>query len=1155
MSYPLINDEKYLEKIAKKKEFAAIGDKSIIPLHTSAHGIRCLQPLLSNHLIYHPYQVLAERYTSRNWKSPIVLLKWPPGIGKTIGSIYPAVKFLQSQYNDNIYNKELGKTIQEGWVTVIGFTSHTFRKDLMKYPELGFITREELAEFAQIQQNILRDVPNAEEKRREFISMISRRFNNMQTPIGRFRFYGYKSLLSLIFRPNPEHYSIYAELIDSFGSNSNIENVNDNIVKNSKPSFNIYMMSEADIMREIAEKKILINEELINSFKNGMIICDEIHHSYNSQNINNWGVALKVLFSYKEALNMRIIIMSATPVNTPEEIIDVINLLVPKEELPDGKYMQRIDLFDGSGDGKLRPGALQKITKLLRGKVSFLQDPAVDRYPTVEYMGVPIKNIPMLKFIRCKMTKLQQYTYESINNKALSQDAQYLNDFILPSPGKYNVMYNLPNDAGMFQTSHVEAELSAASVEWKTKHKISIRNGFITGDALRQPHLGNVISQKYGKFVDIMRDIAQNRRGKTFVYHPFIRMSGVNFIGEVLRMNGFIEYGDNPVSETICYKCGDIYENHKNSGNKSKNGGKSCNVFTASSFVLAHGEMDDSYLAKIISLVNLPENLYGDNILVLVGSRKLRESFDTNGMKNQMILSRPNTIPELIQIVGRVRRSGALNGYPKAERNIRIYIFVSSIAGGKLSYEESMYKRKMDLYKVVQEIDRAINIAAYDNIFYASDINKVADADYKKKSLGVLPLPEPPKVNLASDVSTYNILYAEDEVHRLIRIIKRLFVEISSVWLYEDIVNYVKSNDLDSMSSKYFSEDAIKIALHRLTQATKKIKDSTLNAPTIDELLDPYEMIVAIPGESYAKIKIIGKYYILTPIDADNNEILDVDIPYRILCEKPQSNIIDLDEVWGSSKNIKISQLDLKNNEDIETYDNVLLKLNGSEQDMIIAEAIETIHKRFDMTTALIICYYHLFGLIFWDNFESFENIENANDIENGKFSENSKFSKDVNTGIKWLPDSSKNYVYKLVSWLKENNNRKNVRGYVTYSGGCLEYKEIWNNCSKEDTNSKWFDEIEENDLIIGYMDRKSNSIFKIRNPRQKQIKYTDERKVEKGSACGPQSKNFLIAIAKKIGLDIEDNSNVLCSMIRKRLIYKDLENGGKLKYYYINPK
>ena len=85
-------------------------------------------------------------------------------------------------------------------------------------------------------------------------------------------------------------------------------------------------LSANEISSMIIDGKIVLNVQLLERFKNSLIICDEIHNTYNSLEKNNWGIAIQHILNYHQSI--RAVFLSATIINNyPSEIIDLLNLL------------------------------------------------------------------------------------------------------------------------------------------------------------------------------------------------------------------------------------------------------------------------------------------------------------------------------------------------------------------------------------------------------------------------------------------------------------------------------------------------------------------------------------------------------------------------------------------------------------------------------------------------------------------------------------------------------------------------------------------------------------------------------------------------------------------------------------------------------------
>lgn len=533
MSYLLESNTKYInEDIIKRKEFARFKinddsdkhdhiEKNIVPRFVLDKMIRD-----GNYLRFSSYQLFVNNYINPNTPYTRLLLKWETGTGKTIGSISIAMKFIQYYQRESI-----NSSINIGSIFIIGFTSQQFKTELLRYPEFGFISRSELRKLKLLKKAAYDGNIHDLEILHEFLIRIKKRFNNREGN-GFFQFKGYKKLVNDIFIINDEHISL-----------TNLD--------------------EEGIFNAIKTGKIKLNKDLLEQFKNSLIICDEIHNTYNSVEKNNWGIAIQYILNHHPSI--RAVYLSATPINNnPTEIIDLLNLLLPITIYP--KKLHKEDFFDNKN--QLKRGALDKIAELCKGKISYLRDVNPLFFPTKKFIGESIPGAPYLKFIRCPMSKFHYDTYKQIYTGTLSLESQYLVDFALPNPSGGKI--------GIYKTGQVKKELQYASQSWKDKNKINYKKDRIVGDILRMHNLHKISNKFYIMLKNIMNMIHQ-QCGKIFIYHNIIHMSGVLFIQDILFQNNIIGEYDNSTENTLCSVCGQPRKNHtvkQLGGGESKDNGK-----------------------------------------------------------------------------------------------------------------------------------------------------------------------------------------------------------------------------------------------------------------------------------------------------------------------------------------------------------------------------------------------------------------------------------------------------------------------------------------------------------------------------------------------------------------------------------------------------
>jgi hypothetical protein len=518
MAYLEQTDNELIPDIITRKEFYWLKrwplDKSnkysdIIPRFLLEDSIN-----RSGNLRLLSYQRFIQNYMNPNTPYKRILMKWQTGTGKSIGALSIAMNFIQNYRLE----KEIGH-IEIGSVFIIGFSERVFKNELLRFPEFGFLTKAERHRLNKLKRIASTGSKHDIDRYHDMITKIKKRFSNRKGN-GFFKFYGYKAFVNRIFKTSP-----------------------DTVLNN---------LNEEQIREAIVQGKITYNEELLSQFKNSLIICDEIHNVYNSVEKNNWGVAIQSVLDNMSTC--RAVYASATPLNnSPTEIVDLLNLLLPSEQ-----RLIKSDFF--TSDKELKPGALNKIAQLSQGRVSYLRDVNPKYYPRIKMYGEILKEIPYLKFIRCPMSSFHYNTYKQVYTGTLSQDSQYLVDFALENPNPEQAEKNI----GVFQTNTVKTGITNAPAKWKEKYGFQFKNNRIMGDALIRDRLVKY-SSKYVRMLDELKNVIEQNRGKVFIYHNIVHMSGVLFIEQVLKKNGYIDEFSGANDNTICIKCGQIRKKHTKS--------------------------------------------------------------------------------------------------------------------------------------------------------------------------------------------------------------------------------------------------------------------------------------------------------------------------------------------------------------------------------------------------------------------------------------------------------------------------------------------------------------------------------------------------------------------------------------------------------------
>lgn len=1105
------------DDIYRRKEFNALAhDTDVKPLDDTPLA----QIIKNESMTLQAPQEFTRRFISPNTPYNRLLIFKAPGSGKTIESISVALEFIK----EIALMRTMGIPTL-GTVFVIGFTQRIFKAELLKYPELKYISRKELAHFNHLKRLAQDGLPENKERLIEFQTKLRRRITNKKNN-GLFEFYGYKEFVNRLL-----------------------------IISDTKLSLS--EMNEAQIKEHIQSGGIQVNTELLERFQNSILICDEIHNVYNTCEKNNWGIALQIVLD--KYPNIRVLLMSGTPINnSPTEIIDLLNLLTHGK-----KKISRSDIFDANCK-LINPGVLRDA---IRGKIVALQDANPVYYPQKKYVGVKIPGIDYLYFIRSKMPPLQYSTYKNAYHGTLAQDAQYLLDFVAPNP-------NDP-DNGIYRTADLDL-LHDADQAWKDKNKIKLvpfnNEYIISGDFLKLENIG-----KYsGKYETLLKDILHNIRtgkGKMFIYHHYVHMSGVLLLQEMLTRNGILDEVSSSVDSTLCSHCGRA-RTQKHLGHE----------FEPARFVIAHSDIDRSTIDRSIEKFNGENNVEGYKFMILLGSKIIKESYDIKAVRNMMIVSRPDNIPALLQVIGRAVRKNSHIGLPPEKRNVDISIYTSMLPNGHFSYEETKYQEKVADYKIIQQIEKILYEEAIDApINY--DIIKTTFPETEKgknKTLGILPYT--PKISMRAQSlheTTFNGYYAQDEIALVIYIIKRLFIERSYVYtldkLWEDVRNPPFTVEYNT---KLISEDSFSIAVSRLiyynfTSQSKyaDINTSHVEKHIIDKLFDPQEKVIGTSNGDKI-ITTVDKYLIMIPF---NNGNFQVDLDSWNMDNTPSRDqrisvlgfLQNRRSLQSYEEKLAYLMKKYKNASKIDSMLDLICEYGRDFQHELLEKSIVHVQKLMLGTYKLSELDHFMIKLVaYYNSLQRIMTLSTTKDAIKEVYDDIIRQSgASANILKNTVKDTNDVFINGIKSITQQAQAKKLSTEIITNHmpiGHMIDqYPKFYH------PERNWFevpeygrtqDHYVENDVVIGYFTKSSTGIqtrFKLRKPMDASSQNTaDARRVKKGAMCHTKNKVELIDIAKKLKIRNCESMGIaaLCEKIKVVLVLREIEERNKksnIKWFY----
>jgi hypothetical protein len=372
--YPSLNDPNFNIKIAERKEF------NETQYDGSLHDIKEHADYLSKlKFEFAPHQIFVRNFLSFQTPYNSLLLYHGLGTGKTLASIGVCEEM-------RVYLKQLGIKKQ---IMIIASPNVQDNFKTQLFDERKLKLKNGLWQLeSSIGNNLLKEINPTMIKdisKEKIINQIKILINNAYT------FMGYDGFANYVRR---------------------VQSVKGDF-KNEKER----------------EKKMMMNIQ--KEFNNRLLVIDEIHNIRISEDNENKKVALYLMSLVKNTENMRLLLLSATPMyNSYKEIIWLINLMNANENRG---LIEIKDVFDKKGNFK--EGGEELLVRKLTGYVSFVrgENPYIFpfrvypnyfapkdtffensdlAYPLYQMNGKKINPDDILKFTSIYLTKIGDYQSE-----------------------------------------------------------------------------------------------------------------------------------------------------------------------------------------------------------------------------------------------------------------------------------------------------------------------------------------------------------------------------------------------------------------------------------------------------------------------------------------------------------------------------------------------------------------------------------------------------------------------------------------------------------------------------------------------------------------------------------------------------------------------
>lgn len=984
-------------------------------------------PGLNNILQPSSIQIFVTRIFNLMMKNKRIILAMSTGTGKTLTSLLTSVNFKQLFLSNNLVSR----------VIVVSFTSEIFKKELLSFPELGFISHDELKELNRLRykKNVTGDPEHVKAYKNKY-NEYKRRIIDINSG-GYFMFFGYKELINAL-------------LVDSYESISTL-----------KPK---------ELYAKLMSGEIEINKNLLDLFKGSLLICDEIHVTYNSLEKNNYGIVLQFILD-TFADDIYAIFMSATIVNNnPREIVDIANMMsVKKFDVNEYFEYENIESIKSDSEEYIIQETedkiisdLSDILNVFKGRIIVYEENNKN-YPDFEYMGDEI--LPGLRITKCEMSPLHQQTYNFTDLYNKPNGLEFIiNTIVFPNPDFDDIDYKLfhPDtyyklDAntkksishvyGLYNSEDIKKKIGNAPDEWKKKVGIEIKkegpNYFVTGPFLKEENI-RIYSEKLYQLLQLIKQIrAHDSTSKIFIFHPYVQIYGILLVRELLYYNGYLnEYGM-PNDGTYMIGIDKLYGELSNEDQ---------NKYNTSRYIASYNfapETKESVLEKY----NDPNNNHSQLFQFILASKIIYQSATLKDTRYIIKLQFLDNYSSERQIDGRPRRNGSHNNLPPEDRYVKYYTLCSStnikLLGKDLDSNEIVIrKRKFNTYNIIRDLNKKINEYGLNNFITLPDLkykqyDDMGNLSYTDKLYKV------DKNKKINDVTYRAYDYYNDDIKNMLFLLRRLFYT-NPVWHIDQIKEFIKNIPFNipyNFSNILDKINILDICLFYISYNNNEITINKRNNIYYNPYIKVFNQEYRSGKMSTTDLRIIvniGDYFILTPII--NGKIkLDKNCFFN---RKNISNKIEFEIKPSSSDNKHILE-----------YEKFLLEYN------------KISNKKSEEFTEF------LYNTLIDKSLEYHDNILKLH-IE-GKI----KLPKELEELYKSLKILQKN---KYVSLYDEHTYDKQHN--------------FWDIKPKQIN-----DKLEENKIIIGYI---RDNKFKIRYPYSSKSK--DLRKVNKGINCESLKKDNL---------------------------------------------
>lgn len=470
----------------------------------------------------------------------------------------------------------------------------------------------------------------------------------------------------------------------------------------------------------------ITDAEIHNRYDNHIIVIDEVHN-LRAKEDNGKHHDLDIYKSFFRFLhvvkNCKVLLMSGTVMKDgPQEIGHVMNLILPFDLQFPPDFMNKY--FENN---TFKQSMVQDFIDKTSGRISYLKAMSTDVVKI--FMGRRIRNLQHFKVWPDQMSQFQTEAYD----RAYTRDKQEKSIF---SHSRQAALFVFPDGTygmdGFSQDRYMVKRKPPLSI---IKRK---RSTYVLGTDLAHQigsSLDNLkrFSNKYAETIKLLLE----SKTKAFVYCEFVNGSGLILFAKILDQFGYVQARGVETSKSLRYA---LITNQTTSTKK---------------------------IQRLINRFNKPDNIDGEYISVVIGSKVISEGFTLKNIQQEFILTPHWNYSETAQAIARGWRLGSHNDLIQRgdKVDVKVYQQVSiptNIPGVQTppSIDLEMYETSEMKDMNMKQIEYLIKESSFDCPLNIAR-NKVLGYDNMREcDYTLCNYTCKGKIGTPEDTSTYNLYYS-----------------------------------------------------------------------------------------------------------------------------------------------------------------------------------------------------------------------------------------------------------------------------------------------------------------------------------------------------------------------------------------------------------